>query len=381
MTPDPRRDPVVESLRGLACLLLVLYHVRGGDPESGLRLRSDNPWSYAVDSLVYVRMPLFTFLSGYVYARRPLRGRYWSFVRGKARRLLVPMLVIGTTFALTQAAAGGMVNGTSAQPWYTWHVLPIGHFWFLESVFWVFLLVAGLDRSSLLQRPTALVTAVVVVIAVDVVLPYGNNLLGLRTAVYLLPFFLTGVAAHRLSWRTAPLPLRAAVIVVAVGLTAVTQLGLTGVLPPVPARKDPWAAALGITGCLSLLLLPWRSRPLMVIGSFSFTIYTCHVFATSGARVVLTALGLGSTTVNVLVGVVAGVCFGIAVELAARSHRWTRVLVLGQRLTPRSSRDGAPGLGAVHLPARMPAEPSPRARSRTDSPLPASSTQRCHGSS
>jgi uncharacterized membrane protein YcfT len=82
----------IQTLRGLACLLLVLYHVVGDDPGAGLQVQ-DGMLRWFNDGLAYLRMPLFTFLSGLVCGMRPFHGDSRAFLLGKARRLLVPLLV------------------------------------------------------------------------------------------------------------------------------------------------------------------------------------------------------------------------------------------------------------------------------------------------
>ena len=85
--PRSTRDPRVETLRGLAILLVVAEHVIGQDSSNGLRLPDDSLYLYASHSLDFVRMPLFTFLSGAVYAMRPLApGGARGFLRGKAKK-------------------------------------------------------------------------------------------------------------------------------------------------------------------------------------------------------------------------------------------------------------------------------------------------------
>ena len=93
------RNLEIDTLRGLACLLLVAYHVIGATPSIGLKL-SDGLLRELNDDLAYIRMPLFTFLSGFVYALRPYAGNWSAYLKGKATRLLVPMLFVGTLFAL-----------------------------------------------------------------------------------------------------------------------------------------------------------------------------------------------------------------------------------------------------------------------------------------
>lgn len=332
---DHRRDGAVDTLRGLACLLVVAFHVRGDGPGTGLRLDGGGPWSYLVDSLVYLRMPLFTFLSGVVYAARPLRSGYPAFVRGKARRLLVPLLVVGTTFALVQTLTG---NGTGT-PWYLWHVVPVGHFWFLESIFWVFALVALLDRFRLLDRLPALAGVGAAGLLVDASTGVPGNVLGLGTTSFLLPFFLAGLASVRCRWLDAPRPVHVGAVLLAVVLLAWTQLGLLGVVARVPQQGSLVAGTFGVVGCLCLLLVRRRVRVLMVVGGFSFTIYTCHVFATAATRDVLHAVGVHSTSLHMVLGTAAGVAFGIGVEVLARRWGWSAALVLGRRW-PRSAGRG-----------------------------------------
>ena len=66
------RNTNLDTLRGLACVLLTFYHVVGLDPASGLRLPLDSHYRAFNDMLAYIRMPLFTILSGVVYAMRPV---------------------------------------------------------------------------------------------------------------------------------------------------------------------------------------------------------------------------------------------------------------------------------------------------------------------
>ena len=69
MRPTTIKDPSsirVQSARGLACLLLVTYHVIGSDVDSGIHVDDESLWRYFTDLFLPIRMPLFTFLSGFV---------------------------------------------------------------------------------------------------------------------------------------------------------------------------------------------------------------------------------------------------------------------------------------------------------------------------
>src|SRR5678815_1036900 len=58
----------IQSLRGLACLLLVALHVIGGEATIGMQVDDDSVYRLFGKLMFHIRMPLFAFLSGYVYA-------------------------------------------------------------------------------------------------------------------------------------------------------------------------------------------------------------------------------------------------------------------------------------------------------------------------
>jgi len=63
---DPLESARVQASRGIACLLLVAFHTIGASAASGLHVPDDSPWREFTNLVVHVRMPLFTFLSGFV---------------------------------------------------------------------------------------------------------------------------------------------------------------------------------------------------------------------------------------------------------------------------------------------------------------------------
>ena len=92
-----QKDLSIETLRGLAIILMVAGHVIGDAPTNGMRASDTSGFHHAYYSLKFFRLPLFTVISGFVYALRPVvSGRSLIFLRGKARRILLPMAAVGT---------------------------------------------------------------------------------------------------------------------------------------------------------------------------------------------------------------------------------------------------------------------------------------------
>jgi len=325
----------IETLRGFACVLLVLYHVIGADPSDGLRV-SEGVARWLNDGLAYLRMPLFTFLSGMVYGLRPFSGDSRRFLLGKCRRLLVPMLVVGTAFAVIQSLVPGTNNGITN--WWLLHVEPVAHFWFLESLFWVFLLVWLLERFQLISTPGGLATACMLAAALYLTAPGGYYLFSIEGAFYLLPYFMFGMAVTRRNlWPLMDVRGVQTVLLVLV-LVAAWQIG-----PPVPHinRRTLWVLVIGLALCHLCLVPRLEVRWLSRIGTSSYAIYLFHVFFTAATRIGLARAGLVILPLQIVLGVLAGVLGPMLIDRWASRYRWPSLLLLGKSLS-RSKAAHAP---------------------------------------
>lgn len=94
----------IETLRGIAILLVVVGHVIGSDPDGGMKIDFPHPLRYLYVWIDYIQMPLFTAIAGWVYALKPVAapGGFSTFARKKALRLLVPMAAVGTLYFMVQ---------------------------------------------------------------------------------------------------------------------------------------------------------------------------------------------------------------------------------------------------------------------------------------
>lgn len=310
----------IDTLRGLACILLVSFHVVGV-PDTGLRLPSSHWLAQLNDLLLFLRMPLFSFISGYVYAARPFQGDARHFIGGKTRRLLLPMLTLGTLYALVQRLTPG-TNAVGIEHWWLLHIEPVGHFWFLQALFLIFLTIVILERSKLLARPGTFLL-VFAASAALFVFAHAPVYFGLAGAVYLLPFFLGGLACRRFDIRSVRTRWLAAALFAGAALWLSTR----------PSHGAVIAFA-GLMVSLSMVFLllrsGWQVRWLAYVGGFSFAIYLMHVFFTAASRIFFSALGLSDPYVHTLLGTAAGVLGPMAAaSLIARSPRLSFYL-LGQ---------------------------------------------------
>lgn len=327
------KDLTIETLRGLACVLLVLHHTVGSDVGAGLNVQDGTVLRWVTDSVLFLRMPLFTFLSGFVYAIRPAYSDWGGFMAKKGRRLLVPMFFLGTIYVWVKLHVPD-VNNSFSLPFWQWHiVVPIEHFWFLEALILLFALIAVIDRFRLAETRTTALAWVVGAIAFSAVVgPLIREItfFSIPGAVYLLPFFFLGIFARRLDWRGSPAALQIGVGILAAALVVVSQLGLAGILPDLQVRYNVFGILFSAAACLALLSTRWVWRPLAFVGTFSYAIFLLHVFATAGSRILLIRLGVDNTYLLLIAGMAAALTLPMLVQWACGYSRVLRLLVLGQ---------------------------------------------------
>jgi fucose 4-O-acetylase-like acetyltransferase len=314
------RQSEIDTLRGLACLLLVAYHVVGASADSGLLL-ADGWLRNTNDYLAYLRMPLFTVLSGYVYAMRPFSGQTLAFLRGKARRLLIPMLFVGTIFAITQNLAPGA--NAEVEKWYLLHIVPVAHFWFVESLFIIFLLIVPLERSSLLSSMLSFLIVFAISVVFYLFFPI-TKLFSISGATYLLPYFLFGLLCGR--FKVINFVPRAWAGLMACG--ALGALVLFGHYQY--STRSVFAIGVGILACAALLTSRINVGVLARIGVYSYTIYLLHVFFTAGSRIFLNRAGVDAVYVLFVIGSAAGILGPIVLEVVFGRFPWFKLLVSGQ---------------------------------------------------
>lgn len=313
----------LQTLRGLACVLLVAYHVVGDDPLRGLQV-VDGPLRLVNDGLACLRMPLFAFLAGIIHALQPRSPRPLQVVEDKARRLLLPMLSVGTLFALVRSATPGTNDQTL--DWTRLHLLPVGHFWFVESLFLVFVVAALAQALGLLDSPRALLAGWLLSAVVSL-LVIGPRELGIRGAFYLLPYFWGGLVLVRCRLFTTLASLHARLLLT---LVVLVSLWLLGVPEPNPDRRT-LPMLLASTGlCLLALGLRPNVGLLARIGADSYAVFLFHIFFTAAARIVLARLGIESVAVHLPVGVVLGLCGPIVVARLLAGRGWWATVLLGQ---------------------------------------------------
>lgn len=327
----PTKDESIEGLRGIAIILVVSFHVANDAPLESVKQIYD----YLSYTFQNIRMPLFTMLSGYLYAARPVKnGKYKSFVSGKLHRLILPMFTVVTIQFLFSALAPSVRNSEYIGDIWKVYIYPYEHFWFIQSIFLIFLLVGLLDSFGIIDSISRWLSFLIVSIAMYLIRPdvYAEiEIFSIGGSIYLMPFFLTGVGFARYPDKT----LSKKVIVSAVAIFSLflllQQCAWFFNLPLNTTKSSVSGVAMGITACI--LLFYWRAlfkfRLLVFVGGYAYCIYLYQAFgAAIGRRISGNLLELDDHQYFILT-VSITLFSGIVVEHFISKNRALRKIFLG----------------------------------------------------
>lgn len=339
----PTRSQLVdiETLRGIAVILMVMGHVIGYTSDSGLRVSDGSALRHFYDTLSPFRMPLFTVIAGYVYALRPLHtGQLGSYLGGRLRRL-VPPLICGTALFLGIRSLVPAANSYQASISFVECVVrPQGHFWFLYMMIWISVLIVPLEQIELLSQPRRLGSLIVVFAGMSL-MSVAPPELALSNTVRFLPYFLFGVGLRRF-WDHS-LSRQCAKIWLIAGTAVLMTLYQSNRLHYVSVPAAVQATVIYALGFASVALAFSIRTPIPVlarVGAYSYGIYLLHVHATAGLRILLRHIGIESILFLFLAGSVAGVVAPIIAESLTDRFPAIRLLMFG-RIKPIASRAAA----------------------------------------
>jgi glucan biosynthesis protein C len=327
------KNEQVETLRGIAIILVVFGHMIGYTETGGMRVSDDSVFRYLYYSLEYFRLPLFTVISGWVYANKPVKPTAQSsFVKGKLRRLILPMFVVSSLLFLSRMIVPGTNTTPEISDFARNLVFPYDVYWYLFSLFLIFLLIALLDRKAFFQKfdgwaITVLCSFVFLFISENFLDPVPN-VLSFKGAAYLFPFFLIGTGIHRyknllLAEKMTPL-----ILIILIGGIAAQQFIWFNAYPQ-PEKHSVLGMTIGICAVLLLFRLKFKNSFLGWVGNYAYAIFLFHVFFTGGSRIALLKAGVENQWVILVAGVVCAILFSIILEILIRKSAFLRFYLLG----------------------------------------------------
>lgn len=286
----------IQTLRGLAIILVVAGHVIGSEGSGGMKVGEHSILRYLYFSTEYIRLPLFTVISGWVYSNKPVVPEFRiPFLRGKIRRLVIPMLVFSTLLFFSRYFIPGTNFKAEIKTFPSIFLFPYDIYWYLYSLFIIFVAMSFLDRASWFHNFSGWILTLLAATLVFFI--SGNwmvnvpNYFSFKGAIYLFPFFLLGVGAFRFGhvlFQPKISYLYGVAFVLLIGLQQMAWLGYASKF----SRYSIPALAIGFTSVLLLLNLKAKSALLVWIGKYAYGIFLLHVFFAGSFRMTLLKAGI-----------------------------------------------------------------------------------------
>jgi hypothetical protein len=190
------KDQSIETLRGLAILLVVAGYIILDDLGLHGRTVFSSGLKFSYYCLKPIRMPLFTVISAYLYASFPAtKETFKKLVSGKMRRILIPFAVVSAVqyafYSIVPTHVPHPINEI-----YRIYLYPLDQFWFLYSIFWIFIIVGAMDAFKMLETPKKWFFWLAVALVSNAIFD-PTRLFSINGVNYLLPFFLIGYGIRR----------------------------------------------------------------------------------------------------------------------------------------------------------------------------------------
>jgi glucan biosynthesis protein C len=329
------KDLNIETLRGLAILLMVLGHVIGYNTTLGLKVKDDSIWRFSYYLLQFIRMPLFTVISGYVYAYKPL-SRFAStdvFLWRKINRLLFPLFIVATLFFIVQYLTPGTNVDVEIRDIWRIYIFQYAHFWFLQGMMIVFIVITILERYHLLDSLKSALIFLAIFAAIFLTDQPHIKFFSLAEVPFLLTFFTLGLILKR--FYDALFTKKTLIVAAVIFSCAITYQVSLFTISLSPVLYNSLKLLVGTSSCLLLIKFAVKNEKLIWLGNFSYGIYLFHVFGTAAARMILLKLHVSNNLVHVIGGMILGIGLPIALRLIVPRQSIFSLLFFGDKIVAK----------------------------------------------
>jgi glucan biosynthesis protein C len=335
------KDLNIESLRGIAIVLMVLGHVISHNITTSLTVKEDSLLRFMYYAFQYVRMPLFTIISGYVYAFKPL-NRFPStkgFMSRKTERLLIPFVIVTTLLYITRYVIPGLRLKVEIDDLWRTYLFPPLQFWYIQGMFIMFVIFVFLEKMKLLET----LIRCQIVLAICVILFFFHpttTLLSLNKVPFILIFFIVGVVFKRFKpvVFTKKIALTSTIVLCISLLFQMAMFNKNNTSELIPSLLT---LIVGTTSSLLLIHSGFSNRRLIWLGNFSYGIYLFHMFSVAAFRILMIKLlDIDNIVINIVGGLMCGLAFPVILQLLIPRNSLLSLLFFGYKIDFKNGKAG-----------------------------------------
>jgi fucose 4-O-acetylase-like acetyltransferase len=324
----------IEACRTIAILLVLAFHV-----FHDIELEHVNYiYNYLDFMFQNIRLPLFTVISGYLLAQRPINN-YTSFMCGKFRRLIIPMILVATIQYIATSVIPWAKSPTKLSQIYKIYYSSYDHFWFIQAVVLIFAFVGFVMSTRSVNLHVRIICLTILSI-----LMFGSNsvmhitFMSIGGATYILPYFIIGYVYSIYNKYFTENNVKAIITILFCCAILLLQMTWSNYIELDTSKRSILGLIIGIICCLYFMNSNIKSELFSTAGKYVFSIYLYQDFGLTIGRHIGRHLLYISPHVYFISTVIVAVAFGVIVHIALSKNRFTSLLFLGQKYQKNSNR-------------------------------------------
>lgn len=302
-----KREKWIDSVKGIAIILVVVGHVIGGYTGDNFFYSINNFLKYFMWTIYTFHMPLFFMISGVVYEKYEViscNNDYLRIAKKKSLNLLIPYFIFSTLQIIVKLPLQGKIDSqVSVSNIWLLPIKPIDQFWFIYSLFFIFLII-GLVRLFKLNPKVVIITLFIGTLFFKTTITDNVLLSNLKSIIVGSFYFYIGVLLQK---RNNHISKRYSSIVY-LFIFMITNI-LYNNLALMSELKSLFLVVMAMCGSLFVISLCKANNRagevniLQIVGKHSFEIYIIHVLLCAVIRRVLIIIGIKSVIIHFVLGI------------------------------------------------------------------------------
>lgn len=312
-----KRDQLVDCLKGYACLLVVFGHVIMGVRNTG-NLEIPLIFKYIEDFIWTFHVPLFMFLSGYVYSMLggwTYKGSRVKFLKNKFLNLGIPYFVFSASYIIMNSlVSSANTQNTLWDIVWLWKI-PVAQYWFLFALFFLFVIWTILSGSMKNFQ------ILIFMILLKYILPFYDFSFG-SFEIVLGSCFAFGLGTSITKINIERYTNIKKIACIFIHIIIVSFFILTNISGEIIV--DEFEVVLGVLSSISLISILIKfsnfKNFLLFINKYSFPIYLLHTIFTAGIRILLFKIGIENYFIHIFIGLLLGIVLPFFIAYLSNKH-------------------------------------------------------------
>ena len=326
------REKWVDDVKVIACILVILGHFFQSMTKASI-LPENDLYEWFETTIYYFHVPLFFICSGYLYQKYSKVNSVSSWCKNVAKKALalgVPYLTFSTATWLLKTMFADRVNKQADSLFSTLVVNPSAPYWYLYALFFIFLVTPTF--SSVKVAAIGLMAALVA--KVLILTGGGYGVYAVSTILSNEIWFVLGMSICAFNVQLKGRKVQGTIcgLLFMILSVVVYKAEISGGVIPF---------AMGLLACVAVILMVAGcerrfGRGMDFLAKYTMPIFLMHTLFAAPVRSVLLKLGIGSSVIHVVLGLVISFTGPIIAAWIMKKTKWLEFFLYPNKTLKRN---------------------------------------------